>query len=146
MILPDGRWFRASEFACHDGTPFPEEWDDRFAKLVALCDDVRDEWNGPLMVVSGYRTPAHNLALIEADEAKGAHGVASGSRHVEGMAADLRPVGGGDASQLYRVIMAALTAGSLQGLGGLGFYPSSNWCHVDTFQAPDGHLRKWLGT
>lgn len=146
MSLPDGRHFKVAEFTCKDGTPYPEEWGDRWATLIALCDAIRDAWGAPLEVVSGYRSPAHNAALVAADEAAGVHGAVSGSQHVEGRAADLRPVGGGDASTLYRVVMGLFEAGKLPELGGIGLYPRSGWVHCDTMKPADGHLRRWLGT
>jgi uncharacterized protein YcbK (DUF882 family) len=144
-MLPAGRHFKPSEFACRDGTPYPETWANQWAALVGLCDAIREAWGGPLAVVSGYRSLAHNQALIDADEAKGTHGAVSGSYHLLGMAADLRPVGGGDASALHRLVLAEYGAGRLRELGGLGLYPSSNWIHVDLGKATDGHLRRWLG-
>lgn len=145
MSLADGRWFKVEELRCHDGSGYPEAFDDRLPELMALLDAIRDAWGGPLQVVSGYRSPAHNAALIAADDAQGVHGVASGSQHVEGRAADLRPIGQGDASVLYRVIRGAYEAGKLPQLGGVGLYPRSNWVHCDVFHAADGHLRTWLG-
>lgn len=141
-MLTDGRHFKASEAACHDGTPFPETWVGPWAASCGLADDCRDAWGAPLEAVSWYRTPEHNAELA-ANSA--AHQVASGSNHVAGLAIDLRPIGGGDASMLYRVLLAAHAAGKLPSLGGIGLYPRSNWIHVDTVKAPDGHLRKWLG-
>jgi uncharacterized protein YcbK (DUF882 family) len=146
VSLPDGRHFKYTDAACHDGTPYPEEWPDRWALVLALADAVRDAWGASLGAVSWYRSPAHNAALIVADAGNGAHGVASASQHVEGNAVDLRPIGGGDASQLYRVVLAAYERGVLSMLGGVGFYPISNWVHVDTLKPADGHLRRWIGT
>lgn len=150
MSLPDGRYFKAAEFAqkARFGlpvTPYPEEWLERWLALVGLCDAIREAWGGPIIVISGYRSPAYNQALIEADAASGARGVASGSKHPKGEAADLRPEKA-DAGGLYRVISSKYDAGELPGLGGIGFYPRSNWVHVDVAKAADGHLRRWLGT
>lgn len=143
-VLPDGRHFKYADAACHDGTPYPVAWPDRWALSCGLADECRDEYGDALLAVSWYRSPAHNQALIDADAAKGSHGVASGSQHVEGYAIDLRPVRG-DASVLYRILRGAQAAGRLLTLGGIGLYPQSNWVHVDCFKAPDGHLRTWLG-
>lgn len=145
-MLRDGRHFKPSEFACHDGTPYPEEWVVSWELLVTLCDKVRDLWGGPLIVQSGYRTPDYNADLIMMDAGKGSHGVASSSQHIEGNAADLKTTHGrDDVPQLYRVILNAHQDGKLPELGGLGLYPISGWVHIDTFKAPDGHLRKWTG-
>jgi hypothetical protein len=143
MTLPAGRHFTPAEAACHDGTPFPEEWADRWALSCGLADACRDEWGHPLEALSWYRTAAYNFRLA-ADST--AHQVASGSQHVKGLAIDLRPIGGGDASMLYRVLLAAHDAGRLPSLGGIGLYVRSNWVHVDCrAKPPDGHLARWLG-
>jgi uncharacterized protein YcbK (DUF882 family) len=147
-MLADGRHFKVSELSCHDEarTPYPEEFADRLPPLMTLLDAIRDAWHDAILIVSGYRTPEHNAALIAAQEARGTHQVASSSQHIEGRAADLRPVSG-DASQLYRVIRAAHDAGKLPGLGGIGLYVQSNWVHCDCRPLPpDGHLAAWLGT
>jgi uncharacterized protein YcbK (DUF882 family) len=146
IALADGRHFKVAELACHDGTPYPEAFADRLPDLMILLDAARDAWGGPVEVVSGYRTPAHNAALIEADAQAGTHGVASGSQHVEGRAADIRPAGQpGQATQLHQAIMRLWNDGKLPQLGGVGLYVKSGWVHVDTYHAPDGHLRRWLG-
>ncbi len=147
-MLPDGRHFKASEFACHDPsrTPYPEDWLDRWITLRDLCDAIRDLWGGPLVVVSGYRTPDYNADLIALDAGKGSHGVMSSSQHIEGRAADLRTLhGDDDVPQLLRVVLEAQRDGKLPTLGGVGDYPQSGWVHVDTLKATDGHLRRWRG-
>jgi uncharacterized protein YcbK (DUF882 family) len=148
VTLPDGRHFKAIEFSCHDAarTPYPEEFLDRWIALRDLCDAIRDLWGGPLLVVSGYRTPDYNADLIALDAGKGSHGVASSSQHIEGRAADLRTkLGAVDVPQLLRVILNAHQDGKLPTLGGVGDYHASGWVHVDTLKATDGHLRRWRG-
>ncbi|MBY6261393.1 DUF882 domain-containing protein [Azospirillum sp. 412522] len=81
---------------------------------------------GPIEIVSGYRSPESNALLREADHS----GVAQNSFHMRGMAIDLR-VPNMSTRQLQR---AAL---SLRG-GGVGYYPDSNFVHVDV-----GPLRHW---
>jgi uncharacterized protein YcbK (DUF882 family) len=145
--LADGRHFTVEEMKCHDGTPYPAEWGDRLATLFGVMDMIRDAWGGPLTVVSGYRSPAHNQALIEQDEANGSHQVASGSQHIEGRAADLRTANGPqDVPQLMRVINQLYSDGKIPALGGIGDYPTSNWVHIDVRpQAPLGHVARWRG-
>lgn len=146
MPLRDGQWFKASDLACHDGTPYPETWVDRWERLITLLDAIRSLWGGPLFVVSGYRTPAHNDELIRADAMKGAHGVASGSYHITGDAADLRTSRWqADVPHLLRVVLTAQEDGKLPLLGGVGDYPQSGWLHIDCHKVPDGHLRRWRG-
>lgn len=143
--LADGRHFAVAEMACHDGTAYPEEWPDRLAKLFRVMDAIRDAWGRPIHIVSGYRSPAHNAALVAADEAQGSHQVASGSMHVEGLAADLCPVEGPHEIQAFHdCIMDAYRTGVLDELGGQALYPISGWVHVDVReQVPAGHLATW---
>lgn len=79
----------------------------------------------PYQVISGYRSPATNEMLRQHSER-----VASGSLHMQGKAIDIRL---GDVP-LKRLRDAAL---SLK-VGGVGFYPGSNFVHVDT-----GRVRSW---
>lgn len=81
---------------------------------------------GCYQVISGYRSPATNERL----RAKGGHGVARHSLHMEGRAIDVRMPG----VPLQDLRDAAL---SLK-LGGVGFYPRDQFVHVDT-----GRVRSW---
>ena len=97
-------------------------------KLLDLVHALSRKINrrGPIEIISGYRSPETNAMLREADGS----GVAQNSFHMRGMAIDLR-VEGLSTRQLQR---AAL---SLRG-GGVGYYPDSNFVHVDV-----GPLRHW---
>lgn len=81
--------------------------------------------DGELDVISGYRTPRTNAMLA----ARG-HGVARHSLHMDGMAIDLR-VPGRTLEQLHRAAVSARG-------GGVGYYPRSNFVHVDV-----GRVRYW---
>ena len=156
LVLPPGKFFRAEEFACHDGTPYPIDWRDRWLELRDLSDGARIIHGGPLDVVSGYRTPTYNADLFAASTAAGTHGVASSSEHIEGNAGDMR-ARIAPASALYSELLIAYQDDfrftNADGkerrfrdlLGGIGVYPISNWVHIDTRKAPDGHLRRWHG-
>jgi uncharacterized protein YcbK (DUF882 family) len=86
------------------------------------------EVDQPFHVISGYRSPATNASLRERG---GTHsGVATKSLHMVGKAIDIR-VPGVKLEELRRA------AQSLR-LGGVGYYPSSNFVHVDT-----GRVRYW---
>lgn len=78
-----------------------------------------------VQVISGYRSPKTNAALHNASS-----GVATRSLHMEGEAMDIRIAG----VDLTRLRDAAL---GLK-LGGVGFYPGSNFVHVDI-----GRVRRW---
>jgi uncharacterized protein YcbK (DUF882 family) len=147
-MLQDGQYFKVSELACHDGpggspgTPYPEAFADRLPELMSLLDKCRVAIVVPCQVISGYRTPAYNAELANKSAA---HQVASGSYHVQGQAADIRPAGK-TVAELHAAIMELYLDDKLPELGGIGFYPKSGWVHVDTGHAPGGHLRRWNGT
>jgi uncharacterized protein YcbK (DUF882 family) len=137
--LPVSQFFTPAEFACRDGTWYPEEWAGRWALLTGLCDAIRRMYGAPLTVVSGYRTQEYNDSLLASG-----HHPAANSQHIEGMAADLAPghIEGRDpVGELHAMVLRAYEVGQLPDLGGLGIYP--DWIHCDTFKAPDGHLRRW---
>ncbi len=78
-------------------------------------------------VISGYRSPATNAML------RGEHehsGVATKSLHMQGMAIDIRIPG--------RPLAAVHTAALAQRAGGVGYYPQSDFVHVDV-----GRVRSW---
>ncbi len=81
--------------------------------------------NEHISVVCGYRSPATNGALR-----KRSKGVAKNSQHMQGRAMDFFIPG---------VPIAELRALGLRAeVGGVGFYPSSNFVHMDT-----GSVRHW---
>ncbi len=144
----DSRHFVLDELASHDGAPFPPEVLLNLGKLMAMLDVIREAWQGPITVVSGYRSPELNAALAEASAKRngGVSGVAKDSQHMRGTAADIRPHQPTPERvvRLYECIKAAYGRGELPTLGGLGRYPG--WTHVDCRPRIDGHLAKWDGT
>ena len=78
-----------------------------------------------LHLVSGYRSPETNRLLRERSS-----GVAKNSYHVRGRAMDFFVEG----AEIRDVYAAALKSGA----GGVGYYPSSNFVHIDT-----GPSRSW---
>ncbi len=83
------------------------------------------ETRRPFQVISGYRSPKTNAALRQRSE-----GVAAGSLHMTGQAIDVR---------LADVALTHLRAAALSmRRGGVGFYPASDFVHVDT-----GRVRTW---
>lgn len=91
--------------------------------LHGLTDLTRT--SRPFQVISGYRSPATNQMLRHKSE-----GVAAGSLHMKGLAIDIRL---GDVP-LATLRKAALAVGG----GGVGYYPASDFVHVDT-----GRVRAW---
>lgn len=93
--------------------------------LAALRTQL--ETSEPLSVISGYRSPVTNAML------RGAHensGVATKSLHMQGKAVDIR-IAGRSLSAVHKSALA------LRG-GGVGYYPSSDFVHVDI-----GRVRTW---
>ena len=79
----------------------------------------------PFQVISGYRSPATNEMLRSHSE-----GVAAGSLHMQGRAIDIR---------LADVPLTTLRQAALAVRGGgVGYYPVSDFVHVDT-----GRVRTW---
>lgn len=79
----------------------------------------------PFELISGYRSSATNSVL----RSQG-HGVAENSLHTKGMAADIRIPG-------RSLILLRKAALSLKA-GGVGYYPESQFVHVDV-----GRVRTW---
>lgn len=79
----------------------------------------------PFEIISAYRSPATNASLHQLSD-----GVASNSLHLQGKAIDIR---------LGDVRLKDLRGAALQARGGgVGYYPDSNFVHVDT-----GRVRTW---
>lgn len=79
-------------------------------------------------VISGYRSPQTNAHLHELSGQ-----VASGSLHMKGEAIDIRLPG----VDLTHVRDIALS----MAVGGVGYYPTSDFVHVDV-----GRVRRWSGS
>ena len=96
-------------------------------RLLDLLHDLslKTKSNRPIHIISGYRSPATNKLLR-----KNSSGVASKSMHMLGKAADIR-IPGFNTRQL-RDIARKMKA------GGVGYYPKSDFVHLDT-----GRVRYW---
>jgi uncharacterized protein YcbK (DUF882 family) len=96
-------------------------------QLLVLLGKVSTEFgnNSIVHVISGYRSPQTNRKLAERS-----NGVAKHSLHLEGRAIDIRIPG----RELANVRKAALALGG----GGVGYYPGSQFVHMDT-----GRVRSW---
>jgi len=94
--------------------------------LDLLCElRLRLDTSNAFELISGYRSPQTNSMLHEKSS-----GVASASLHLQGMAADIR-VPNRDLSLLRKTAIAMKA-------GGVGFYPASQFVHVDV-----GRIRTW---
>ncbi len=104
------------------GEKFPI--DPRAIDIVYMIQQ-RTGQRGGLEILSGYRSPKTNKMLRNASG-----GVAKNSLHMVGQAIDLRMPG-------YSTRKVRDTAIDLRA-GGVGFYPKSDFVHVDT-----GKVRHW---
>lgn len=120
------------ELACHDGTPYPTNWRESRAVVLAqefeairhMCGDK------PLVILSAYRTVVYNRKI----------GGAKYSQHKEGRALDLRPPAGmGVGAFHHRILQYTKTDGCK--IRGLGLYPT--FVHVDIRPTPA--LVRWSG-
>lgn len=109
------RDFRANKIKSIDPRLF-----DQLYRLQAMLDTRK-----PVQLISGYRSLATNNSLREHSR-----GVAKHSYHTLGQAMDFHIEG----ISLSNVRKAALSMRT----GGVGYYPSSNFVHIDT-----GPARHW---
>ena len=102
-----------------DGAYIPEAMSD-------INHILRDYRNGQsVQMISGYRSPQTNAQLR-----KNSSGVAQKSLHMQGRAIDIS-LPGRNLSDLRKVAISLKQ-------GGVGYYPESNFVHVDT-----GRVRYW---
>ncbi len=96
-------------------------------QLLDLLDALRRllGTQAPFQVISGYRSPETNALLHEES-----NGVAVNSLHMQGKAIDIR-LPGRSLHSLHRAAMRLRR-------GGVGYYPSSDFVHVDV-----GRIRHW---
>lgn len=119
------------ELRCHDAarTPYPEAFirDGRLAVLARAFEALRHKaGDRPLVVLSAYRTKAHNASIP---------GAARNSQHVHGRALDLRPPTGMTPAQLGAL------ARQISDIRGLAVYPT--FLHIDV--RPSSRLVVWTG-
>lgn len=75
--------FHVNEFACKDGTPVPQHLIPNVKALAVNLQVIRSYFNEPIIINSGYRTPAYNKLV----------GGAPASQHLLANAADIRIIG-----------------------------------------------------
>ena len=106
----------------HNNQQFPI--DPRLMDVLYVLQYKLGNKNG-FGVLSGYRSPETNAMLCRFQP-----GAARNSLHMSGQAIDLRLPG----TDLYALRQAAMALGA----GGVGYYPSDNFIHIDT-----GRVRTW---
>jgi uncharacterized protein YcbK (DUF882 family) len=102
---------------CKDGTPVPAEFEANAHEVLRRLQILRDFFDAPIRIRSGYRTQKHN------DEVGGA----SQSQHLTASAADF-VVNGYSAAQVREVIEGLIRIGVLPD-GGVGAYLT--FTHLD---------------
>ena len=109
--------FRVREFRCRDGsdTIMIDQ------TLAVLLQAIREHFNKPITITSGYRTAAHNKSV----------GGAKSSQHLLGKAADIQ------VADTTVEAVAAYAESLMPDWGGVGRYPvkagrAKGWVHVDT--------------
>lgn len=117
--------FSADELACKDGTPVPEEYWYNAQMICERAEQLR-RVVGPLIVVSAYRTKAHNTKI----------GGAKRSLHLTASALDLKSQRW-DAKILHDQYLNLIRDDMVPD-GGLGLYPK--FIHIDL-----GRARRWRG-
>lgn len=115
--------FKPSEFRCKCkrcvNAPDPVVSD----RLLTVLDKIRESVGVPVVVLSGYRCPAHNKEV----------GGVNDSQHTKRTAADIRAEG-------FSVEELAGVAEKC-GADGIGKYPKQNFVHVDM----RGKRARWWG-
>lgn len=109
--------FKVREFRCRDGS-------DAIMidqTLVVLLQAIREHFNKPITITSGYRTAAHNKSV----------GGAKSSQHLLGKAADIQ------VADTTVEAVSAYAESLMPDWGGVGRYPvkagrAKGWVHVDT--------------
>lgn len=126
-LIADGKWVRealaefdwfARDWRENSDYPIDTESILMLMKLQQLMDTSE-----PMILLSGYRTPATNSKL---------RGAATDSLHLRGMALDITQPGR-DLRDLHRAAVSMRR-------GGVGYYPRNHFVHIDT-----GRLRHWTG-
>jgi uncharacterized protein YcbK (DUF882 family) len=102
------KFFEKKEFACKCCKVAIVD-----VELADVLDDVREYFNAPVTITSGYRCEKHNKAV----------GGAPKSQHCEGIAADIK-VSGKAPSEVYKYLNE-----KYPNKYGIGLYAS--WTHID---------------
>ena len=122
------RNFRASEFACHDGTPWPADEQEALKRVANTCQIIRDAWGGAVTVVSAYRHPGYKS---QHRKPRSQHAARGPLKRSPPCAVDLAPddCTEGRSLAFYLTIRGLMDEGQIP-KGGLGRYPGS-FTHVD---------------
>ncbi len=109
--------FKLSELEFSDQVP--TELIANAVELLQNLQVIRDHFQKPIIIISGYRSPTRNEAV----------GGAKKSQHMEAKAADIK-INGIPTQELYSRIDKLMSQGKIK-VGGLGFYPDQGFVHYD---------------
>ena len=71
--------FSLDEMKCKDGTPVPKRYLTNVKALFMCLERIRDAWDKPITIISGYRTESYNERC----------GGSKNSQHLAATAADI---------------------------------------------------------
>jgi len=119
--------FKLSELEFSDA--IPPELVANAVELLKNLQVIRDHFQRPIVIISGYRSPARNAAVGGADK----------SQHLEAKAADIK-IAGIPTEEIYNRIDKLIAQGLVK-QGGLGKYIKSGFVHYDI----RGSKARWEG-
>lgn len=119
--------FKLSELEFSD--PVPAEKIASAIELLQNLQVIRDHFQRPIVIISGYRSPERNKAVGGADK----------SQHIEAKAADIK-IAGVPTEEIYNRIDKLIAQGKIK-QGGLGKYIKSGFVHYDV----RGTKARWEG-
>jgi uncharacterized protein YcbK (DUF882 family) len=119
--------FKLSELEFSD--PIPAEKIASATELLQNLQIIRDHFQRPIVIISGYRSPERNAAVGGADK----------SQHLEAKAADIK-IAGVPTEEIYNRIDKLIAQGKIK-QGGLGKYVKSGFVHYDV----RGTKARWEG-
>lgn len=127
------------ETQCRCGCGFGSRVDDFDRDLLLLFEKIRYllslkcEMDVAIHISGPARCEAHNATIKNSSP---------GSKHCDGKAFDIYQNAIPN-REFHNAVLKWHKDNLLPELGGLGYYV--NRIHIDTFHAPDGHLRRWKG-
>ena len=127
VIMQVTKNFKLSELEFSDA--IPPELVANACELLKNLQVIRDHFQRPIIIISGYRSPARNAAVGGADK----------SQHLEAKAADIK-IAGVPTEEIYNRIEKLIAQGLVK-QGGLGKYIKSGFVHYDI----RGTKARWEG-
>jgi uncharacterized protein YcbK (DUF882 family) len=111
-------YFAAQRKGVKNSQPPKRLWKS-IVSTLRIVDELRESFGKPCRILSSYRSPDYNRAV----------GGASMSQHLEFTALDIA-IDGVAARLVYERLLQWRKEGKFT--GGLGYYPSSGFVHIDT--------------